>query len=77
MAGPGEGPGGLGPSPYFQTKLMPQGPKNSFFRPPPYHRVWMIASPPPPLVLSEGPDPPLTNIGGAERISETNNLNQT
>ena len=42
VADPGEGPGR--PAPYFWTKLMPEGPKKSFGRPPPpspYLRVWI------------------------------------
>ena len=48
----GEGPGGAAPSPYFWTKLRPEGPKKCFWRPPP--------SP-----LSQGLDPALiisTNV---------------
>ena len=55
----GRGPGGPAP-PYFWTKLWPEGPKKSFFRPPHSNnlRVWMTGPP-----LSEGLDdraPPLS-----------------
>ena len=44
--------------PYFKTKLRPEGPKKFFGdRAPPYLRVWVTASPPPPL--SQGLDPAL------------------
>ena len=48
----GRGPGGPAP-PYFWTKLWPEGPKKSFFRPPHTNnlRVWMTGPP-----LSEGLD---------------------
>ena len=35
MADPGEGPGGTGVPPYFQTKLRPEGLKKVFWRPGP------------------------------------------
>ena len=48
------GPGGP-PSPYFWTKMRPEGPKKSFLEtwPPTYLRVWMTGAPP---SLSEGLD---------------------
>ena len=49
----GEGPGGPGPLPYFQTKLRPKGPKKIFFETPP----------PPHPPSSEGLDAPLKRAG--------------
>ena len=45
MADPGESPGGPDPpSPYFKTKLSPEGPKHFFGTPAPlYLRVWRTA----------------------------------
>ena len=46
----GPGGGGPGPSPYFQTKLRPEGGKNVFGdRAPAYVRVWMT-----PLISRSG-----------------------
>ena len=53
------GAGGTWASPYFWTKLRPEGPKKVFWEtaPPPYLRVWMTPNPPPPS--SQGLDPAL------------------
>ena len=42
-ADPGKGPGGALASPYFQTKMRPEGPKKIFLRPAP-----------PPLISGSG-----------------------
>ena len=57
VADPGEG---LGPPPYFQTKLRPEGPKKTIWRPPPSSLLskGLDAHPPPPP-LSQGLDPAL------------------
>ena len=48
MADPGEGPGG--PAPFFLDQTEARRAENIFLgdRPPPYLRVWMTPTPPPP-----------------------------
>ena len=58
---------GRASSPYFSTKMTPEGSKKIFWRLPPtptYLRVWMTA--PPPLILGSGwPPPPPPSLSDA------------
>ena len=58
VADPGDGPGGSGPPPYFQTKRRPKGPKKIKTPPPP--TLYQGLDDRNPHALSEGLDPPLT-----------------
>ena len=51
-------------SPYFWTKLRPEGPKKFFWdtAPLPYLRVWMTPNPPPP------PPPPIPRSGSGTSL---------
>ena len=57
VADPGKGPGGLGPPPYFWTKLRPEGPSKIFFKtaPSPLSQGLNDRLPPaPPLIWRSG-----------------------
>ena len=57
----GFSPGYSGLPLFSNTKIRPEGPKNIFWETiPPYLRVWMTDTPPPPL--SEGLDQPLVYV---------------
>ena len=65
-----QGRGSVGPvPPYFETKMMPEGPKKHFFEaaPPPYLRVCMPVPTPPPPTLSDN------SVNMSARVFEVKN----